>query len=339
MPPTFARVERMRAWFLLVISWLSASAYAQTFDLEQFDQLFRPRLRMDARWTPELAFQDIDDHYEDRSAVGVLTFPICKRWSAGVDLNLRGESAGEVLNNAVRIRASQVMGNVRFGTRQLVLDDGTRNLHSASLGALGISLTKKYRILYWSANVNLSEEQSTMDQAVPRFTGVIGKMHVKGLRKQFYYGLAVAISDGFNLPLPFIGGTMPIGDRWSFQYLLPAQVAFGCKVSANTRLLAGVGVDGYRSGFALGDDPAAAGRRVNINYTAIRGFITVRHRLSRTVQLRAELAGLPVHSIRLPDDDGELQRYGIEPGVQFMAGMNLFFGQSTMERLLDDVLK
>jgi hypothetical protein len=333
LPPTFAHVEGMRSWVLLAAVCAAAVGNGQTFDLEQFDQLFRPRLRVDARWTPRLAFEDVDAHYEDRAAVGVLTFPICKRWSADVDLKLRGESAGEMLKNAVRIRASQVMGNVRFGTRQLVLDEGTRTLHTASLGALGISLTKKYRILYWSANVNLSEEESTMDQAVPRFTGVIGKMHVKGLRKQFYYGLALAVSDGFNLPLPFIGGTVPMGDRWSFQYLLPAQLAFGCKASTNTRLLAGVGLDGYRSGFELGED------RVNINYTALRGFITVRHRLSRSVQLRAEVTGLPLHSIRLPDVDGELQRYGIQPGVQFMAGVNLFIGESTLERLLDDVLK
>lgn len=317
----------------MVLNAVAVSISAQTFDLEQFDQLFRPRLRMDLRWTPELAFQDGSGQYEDRSAAAVLTFPVHKRWSAGMDRDLRGGTVGEVLKNAVRIRASQVMGNARYGHRQLLIDDGVRTLHSASMGALGISLTKKYRLLFWSANANVSEEGSTIGRAVPRFNGVIGKAHVKGLRRQFFYGLAATVSDGFALPFPFIGGTAPLGGRWNFQYVLPLQMALGFRASSGLRFQAGIGADGYRSGFAQGDD------RVNINYTALRVFANMRHRISRHLQLRAEVSGLASHGLRLPGAEGDLQRHGIDPGPQVMAGVNVFFGQSTLERLLDEVLK
>ena len=320
-------------WLVLLAGLDAFTASAQSFDLEQFDQLFRPRLRVDARWTPQLAFQDVDARYEEHSATGVFTFPVCKLWSAGIDLNAKGEGVGELLKNAVRIRASQVMGNARFSTRQLMLDDGTRNLHSASLGALGISLTKKYRVLFWSVNANVSEEEQTFDQAVPRFNGVIGKMHVKGVRKQFFYGLVITVSDGLNMPLPFFGGTAPIGDRWSFQYVLPLQLAMGYKASSKLRFQFGVGGDGYRSGFAQDDE------RVNINYTALRVFANMRHRLTPHLQLRAEVSGLASHSLRLPNAEGDLERYAITPGVQVMAGVNVFFGGSTLERLMDEVLK
>ena len=320
-------------WLSILAGLCTMTSSAQSFDLEQFDQLFRPRLRMDARWTPQLAFEDTDARYEERSATGVFTFPVYKRWSAGIDLHAKGEGVGELLKNAVRIRASQVMGNARFGTRQLLLDDGTRNLHSMSLGALGISLTKKYRVLFWSVNANVSEEKDTFGQAVPRFNGVIGKLHVKGVRKQFFYGLTVAVSDGLNIPLPFLGGTAPMGDRWSFQYVLPLQLALGYKASSDLRFQFGLGGDGYRSGFAQGDE------RVNINYTALRVFANVRHRLTPHLQLRAELSGLAAHSLRLPNAEDELERFAISPGVQVMAGVNVFFGGSTLERLMDDVLK
>lgn len=321
-------------WFgSLAASLLCLDLSAQSFDLEQFDQLFRPRIRVDARWTPELAFQEGDLHYEERSATMVFTVPVYKRWSAGINLKPQGESLGDLLKDAVRVRASQVMANARFGTRQLLVGDEVRNLHTVSLGALGISLTKKYRVLFWSANVNVSEEESTLDQAVPRFNGLIGRMNVKGAREQFFYGLTATVSDGLNVPLPFVGGVAPMGDRWSFQYVLPLQLAFGYKASQQLRFQAGVGGDGYRSGFAQGDG------RVNMNYTALRVFANVRHKVSRYVQLRAEVSGLASHSIRLPDPEGELERYPIDPGVQVMIGANFFFGNSTLERIMDDVLR
>ncbi len=330
---TFVRMKGSRSLGTLAAYVLCSGLSAQSFDLEQFDQLFRPRLRMDARWTPELAFQEGALHYEERSAAMVFTVPVYKRWSAGINLKPQGESLGELLKDAVRVRASQVMANARLGTRQLLIGDEVRNLHSLSFGALGISLTKKYRVLFWSANVNVSEEESTFDQAVPRFNGLIGKMHVKGTRKQFFYGLTATVSDGLNVPLPFIGGVAPMGERWSFQYVLPLQVALGYKASQQLRFQVGVGGDGYRSGFAQGDG------RVNMNYTALRVFANVRHKVSRYVQLRAEVSGLASHSIRLPDADDGFERFPIDPGMQVMVGANFFFGQSTLERIMEDVLK
>lgn len=308
-------------------------ACAQSFDLEQFDQLFRPRLRLDARWTPELPFTNDPATFEDRSITAGFTVPVYKKWTAGVELDLSGDDLKEVLKNSIRVRASQVMVSARYSGRELVLNGDPRTLHSASVGALGISLTKKYRVLFWSANANVSEEGVTMQKAVPRFNGVIGKLHIKGLRRQLFYGAAVSVSDGLNLPVPFVGGVEPIGDRWTFQYMLPLQIAVGYKPGKRTRLLAGVMMDGYRSGYAFADD------RVNVSYAAVRGFISVRHKLSNTVQLRAEVAGVPVHGIRLPGADGKLHQQPIDPGLSAMVGINLFFGESTLERLVGDVLR
>ena len=325
----------IKALFLFASILFSAASatWAQSFDLEQFDQLFRPRLRLDARYTPGVAFSDTPGSFEDRNATGVFTIPLWKKWTVGAEVNLFDLDPVDLLKNSVRVRASQVMTNVRYSGRELRIGEDMRTLHSGSVGMLGISLTRKYRILFWSMNANVSEEASTMDRAVPRFNGVIGKMHVKGLRRQVFYGLVVSVSDGLNLPLPFVGGTAPIGDRWSFQYILPLQLGVGYKAGKNTRFLAGMGADGFRSGFERGMD------RANLNYTAFRGFINVRHKLSKTLQLRAEVAGLPVHALRIPDTNNDLQRYPIDAGVNVMVGLNIFFGESTLERILDDVLK
>jgi len=307
--------------------------HAQSFDLEQFDQLFRPRLRLDARWTPEVAFSDDPGTFEDRSVTAGFTVPVYKKWTAGVELNLTGDNLKEMLKNSIRVRASQVMVSARYSGRDLRMIGDPRMLHSASVGALGISLTKRYRVLFWRLNMNASEDETIIDRAVPRFNGVIGKLHIKGLRRQFFYGAAVSVSDGLNLPVPFVGGVEPIGDRWTFQYILPLQLAVGYKPGKRTRLLGGVVVDGFRSGFAFGDD------RVNITYAALRGFVGVRQKLSNTIQLRAEVAGVPVHGIRLPRAGDELHQFPLDPGYSVMAGINIFFGQSTLERLVGEVLR
>lgn len=324
----------LRVLFVVVVHALCCSGiHAQSFDLEQFDQLFRPRLRLDARWTPEVPFTNDPGSFDDRSITAGFTVPVYKKWTAGVELDLTSDSFKDLLKNGIRVRASQVMMTARYSGRELRLGDDPRTLHSASIGALGIRLTKKYRVLFWSVNANVSEEEATMERAVPRFNGVIGKLHIKGLRRQFFYGAAVSVSDGLNLPVPFVGGVEPLGDRWTFQYILPLQLAVGYKPGKRTRLLAGFVMDGFRSGFAYGDD------RVNVTYAALRGFVSVRQKLSSTIQLRAEVAGVPVHGIRLPGVDHTLQQYGIDPVFSAMVGMNIFFGQSTLERLVGEVLR
>ena len=311
---------------------------AQTFDLDQFDQLFRPRLRVEGRWVPAVGLKKGTGSFEDRSTLTILTFPIHSTFNVNAKLDLTAENVVELLKNGVRVRASQVMGNVRYGTREVLFDEALgepRIMHTASVGALGVSLTKKYRILFWSLNVNVSEEDKTFDRAVPRFGGVIGKMKVKGLRKQFFYGLAASHSDGLTLPVPFIGGSAPIGKKWSFNYVLPLQASFGWKVSNSTRLNFGAGLEGNRSGLDLND------RRYNLNYAGLRVFASGRHKLSKHFALRAEVGYMPRHRAAIASNgvDDLLPAFQLQPGVQCMLGVNVLFGTSILDRILDEVLK
>jgi hypothetical protein len=182
----------------------------------------------------------------------------------------------------------------------------------------------------------VSEEDRTMDRVVPRFGGVIGKMKVKGLRRQFFYGLAASFSDGFALPVPFIGGSAPIGDRWSFNYVLPLQASFGWKMSDHTRMNFGAGLDGSRSGIDLDEV-----RRYHLNYGGLRTFVNVRHKLGTHFALRAEAGYIVRHRIAFGTTgvDDLLPPLPLEPGPVAMVGVNILFGQSILDRILDEVLK
>lgn len=322
----------------LAIALVSFSAAAQTFDLDQFDQLFRPRLCLEGRWLPDVKAENASGTYTDRSALAVMTFPIHSNFTVNAQLDLKAEDIGELLRNSVRVRASQVMGNLRYGTREVGFDEvlqQTRTLHTASVGALGITLTKKYRILFWSANVNVSEEDRTFDRAVPRFGGVIGKMRVKGLRRQFFYGLAASYTDGLTLPVPFIGGSAPMGGKWSFNYVLPLQCSFASKLSSSTKMFLGAGLEGARSGIEV------LAKRYNLNYGGLRLFASARHRINKHFALRGEVGYMVRHRAAFATDgvDDLMPAFRLEPGVQALVGVNVYFGESVLDRILDEVIK
>lgn len=309
---------------------------AQTFDLEQFEQAFRPRLRFDGRFQPESAFRDTTGHLSLLEGTAVATFPLRSHFKAGFQLDTAARGWKELLNNSIRVEASQLLGSVRIGARQVRLgfdSIGTRQLYTASAGLMGIKLTRRNRVLFWSANVNASEEDRTIDALVPRFNGVIGKLRVKGLRKQFFYGLAFSYTDGLALPVPFLGGIAPLGGDWTFHYTLPVQVAVGLRPKTGTRFLLGMTADGFRSGMEW------QGERVNMNQASLRAFLNVRHRINRTFQMRAEVGYAVLQGVRFSGTDLRPDRYPAEPVLVIGAGVNVLFGRSVMERLLDEVLK
>lgn len=309
---------------------------AQSFDVEQFDQVFRPRLRWDMRYQPPTNFRDTSASFSNLEEMAVLTFPIRSKFDVSAGVDLSAKSLGDLLKNAVRVQASQLLGSVRVGARQMdpgVTHGADRQLYTASVGLLGISLTRKFRLRFWSANVNVSEEDRTFDTAVPRVNGLIGWLHLKGVKRYHYYGLAASYSDGLGIPLPFFGGMAPIGGDWSIQYLLPAQVSFAFRPDRKTRYAAGLTLDGYRSGFELGD------QRVNVNYASLRLFGNLRYKINAHFTLRAEVGYVPWQNIHFTDEANEVARYPLRPGVSCMLGVNVLFGESILQRVMDEVLK
>lgn len=316
----------------------SVTVAAQTFDLEQFEQVFRPRLRIDGRWLPPTNSTDRNSTFEDRSGATAITFPITRTFNVNAQLDLTADSWKELLLSGIRVRASQVMGTVRYGYREISFQDkfvGPRSLHTGAVGLMGISLTKRFRILFWNANVNVSEENTTLKDPALRFTGMIGKMRVKGLHRQFFFGLFVIASDGLIAPVPFIGGQVPIGKKLAFNYVLPVQMNLTWRPKGGALLQAGVGLDGWRSGAA--NDIAVGEGRLNLNYLALRGFISGRKKLNNTFVLRADV-GYSVHYFTYTVDRGEFDRVPLQPGLTATVGLNILFGKSVVEQVLNEVL-
>lgn len=313
-----------------------AGLFAQAFDIEQFPQLFRPQLKVDLRHQPETAFRDTTGTFTSTEGAGVFTFPLHSRFELGIKLDTAARGISDLLKNSVRIKASQVVGSVRFGVRDQSLGfdvDPSRQVYTAAIGATGLKLTRRYRVLFWSTTAYVSEETATMDDLVPRFNAVLGRMKVKGVRRQFFYGLALGYSDQLVLPVPFLGGNAPLGRKWSFQYTLPAQLAIGYKPRSHTKIMIGCALDGSRNGAQWHD------MRVNLNRAMVRTFLNVRHTAGRHVQVRAELGYVVDDRIQFTQTAVDPARYPINGGFAVNVGVNLLFGGSVAERLLEEVLR
>lgn len=80
--------------------------------------------------------------------------------------------------------------------------------------------------------------------------------------------------------------------------------------------------------------------RANINHAGLRLFASVRHRINRYFVLRAELGYLARQRVDLDGAPGEAASMPslLMPGPVVNIGVNVLFGESVLQRILDDIL-
>lgn len=321
---------------LFIIYWCLPwmTALAQNFEVDQIEQLFRPRLRVDSRYVFDSRFSDTTGRYNHKEASMVFTFPIKTKIGADVKLDLSSLKLKDIVKNSLRFKASQVLGLVRVNGRQTYMGFDSlpqKNISGFTLGVLGLRLTKKYRIMFWSANINISEQYKTFDQAVPRATALIGQLHLRGTRRNFFYGAAVAYSDRLVLPLPFFGGSEPLGSKFIFNYTLPAQINLQYRPGQDLMIATGINADGYRSGIEYHL------KRSNINYTAAMAFANLRYKFGKAFVARLEGGYIFYQHLHFTQTDVATRNYGLHPGPYVQAGFSVLFGKTVWEKVFENI--
>jgi len=325
----------LKKGFFFLCLFSALSVYPQNFELDQIEQIWRPRLKLDAKYLGPSAFSDTTGNYSSSESNFVLTFPIKSKVDAELKLDLSSLKLKDIFKNSVRIKAYEVLGNVRFGVRQANLGfdsiSQNRNVYYGQAGILGLKLTRKYRILFYSLNAYVSEDQKSLNSAAVRFNGILGQFHLRGLRKNFFYGIYAGYSDGLFIPVPFIGGKVPFGKKWSFNYLIPAQINVMYSPTKNISLSSGVTVDGYRGGVNL------YSQRVNLNYGNLSGYLSYRHKLSRIFNLRLEGGYVIKQYITISDIDAYRSSFPIGQGFYGQISITTLFGKSLFEKAIDGI--
>jgi len=324
----------MRQTFLFILLCLTLTSGAQNFEVEQIEQLFRPRLKVDSRYVFDSPFADTLGQYNSKEASLVFTFPIKTKIGADLKLDLSSLKVKDILKNSLRFKASQLLGLVRMNGRQAYLAFDSlpqKNMAGATIGLLGLRLTKKYRVMFWSAGVNVSEQDRTFNKAVPRATALIGQLHVRGIRRNFFYGVAAVYSDRLLIPLPFFGGSEPIGKKFIFNYTLPAQINLQYRPNHRLMLTTGVNVDGYRSGIEYHL------KRANVNYATAMAFTGLRYKFGKALIARVEGGYIFYQNVQYTQTDVRPSNFALRQGPYVQAGFSILFGKTVWEKIFENL--
>ncbi|MDX2173735.1 MAG: hypothetical protein SFY56_11490 [Bacteroidota bacterium] len=328
-------MHTQKNYFTFLIALIGLNFNAQTFEVEQIEQLFRPRLKVDTKYIFDSKFKDTTSTYNQKEANAVFTFPIKTKLGADVKLDLSSLKLKDILQNSVRVKASQTLGMIRVNARQANIGFDSlpqKNNYTLAAGILGASLTKKFRILFYSTNIAIAEQDKTLNKAVPRFSGLIGQLHIRGVKKNFFYGIGASYSDGLLVGSPFFGGSEPIGKHFVFNYTLPVQVNLQYK-NNRTLVTAGVSADGYRTGMDYNH------KRLNLNYTSAAAYASLRYKFSKTFVGKAEAGYVFYQNIRYTPSDILPSNFSINNGVYAQVTFNILFGQTIWEKVFDAVVK
>lgn len=310
--------------------------FSQTFEVDQLEQLFRPRLRVDAKYIFDSEFKDTSGVFNQIEGNTVFTFPIKTKLGAEVKLDLSSLKLKDILKNSVYLKASQILGMIRVNTKQATVGFDSvpkKNLVNVTAGILGVKLTKKYRVLFYSVNTSLAEQDKTINTPGIRASGLLGQLHPRGLKRNYFYGLAATYSDGLFLPALFFGGSEPIGKKFIFNYTLPVQVNLQYKDDKHTLITLGVSADGYRTGINY------VYKRVNINYTSASVYGSLRYKFNRTFVARVEGGYLFYQNLKYSPLDNYRTNFAIAPGPYVQAGFSILFGQTIWEKIAEGIIK
>lgn len=315
---------------------VTAFSRAQTFEVEQIEQLFRPRIRVESKYIFDTRFADTTNIFNQKEINSVFTFPIKTKFSADIKLDLKTLKIKDILNNSFRLKASQLLGIVRLTGRQINIGFDTlpqKNIINATVGLMGLRLSKKYRVQFYSATITIAEQDKTINSAVPRFSALFGQLHVRGLKKNFFYGIAATYSDGLLIPTPFFGGSEPIGKHFVFNYTLPAQINIQYKDDKRTLITLGTSFDGYRNGIMY------VTKRKNINYYAGLAYGSFRYKFSKTFVGRIEGGYIFYQNLKYTKTDAVPTQFRVNPSPYVQISFSILFGKTFWEKVFDNVVK
>ncbi len=327
---------------LVFILFLESTLYAQSFELEQFSQLYRPRLRIDALYQHPIELKNTDlnskFNYSAQQYQANLSVPIAGKLSIGAEIDFTQSSIKDLLKNSLNIKAWQVMVNARLGFRHSAFKEiSTKretisDAYIGSVGVSGIKLTRRFNVLFYSANVNFAEEAQAFSSYQFRGNATIGWAKIKGLRKYFVYGIHLNVSDKLILPIPFIGGRLRINDNWNFNYVLPVQMNIQFKPDNKWSHFFGFRPEGQRWGWYNGKDAGS------YSFLSFSPYAASRYTFNNNIQVRMELGYNAYSRFRTVNFGDKKYDFIGSQSFYFQFTFNQLLGKSLLEQAIDKLL-
>ena len=134
------------------------------------------------------------------------------------------------------------------------------------------------------------------------------------------------------IPSPFFGGSEPIGEKFVFNYTLPAQINLQYKDN-KALVTVGASFDGYRNGILY------VTKRKNLNYYAGLTYASFRYKFSKTFIARVEGGYIFYQNMQYTKTDNVVTKFGVNPSPYVQVGFSVLFGKTFWEKVFDNVIK
>lgn len=314
--------------FWLVCILLLGSTRGQYFDLEQVSQLYRPRIVCDAAWNAPSHLADTGTSFSSLRTGFSGSFPLRTKLGVNFSPDFSSLKFKDILKNSVKVKASQLMAGFRIGYGQVTPGfalSPQQNIGYASASILGLHLDSRYRVLFYSIGLGISE--ASLQSTVPMYSGIIGRMHLRSLRKMYFYGIALAGSGGVPIPVPFIGGAFPVARSWSFRVSLPVsmELRYQRKGFVGT---GGIRLTGMRTGLILDET------RMPLTYAGLQYGISMEQKLGKQIQLFVCGGYVTPGQVTLGKRSEPEGQYRLVGSPFLQGGVRMYFGRSIWGNML-----
>jgi hypothetical protein len=323
--------------FFVFFLFISVFASAQSIDVEQIDQIWRPRVKIESRYFVPTKFNDTLGKYSNFEQRAIFTFPIKTKFKVDGAIDLSDFKLKSIIKNSLKtieLEASQTMGSIRVERRNVKIGFDSlpqKQLYNFSASIFGLKLTKKYKILFYNVSLNHAEENKTLNHFALRVNAIGGRFHIRSLRKNFYYGALLSYSDKSFLPVPFFGGAQPLSDKLTLNYTLPAYISVAYELNNKLTINSGVTIDGYKSGILFQE------KRTNISNTNWAAFANANYSVGQSFNIKAELGYNFYSSLSYTKSNFYRYNYAYGKGVYVQFTLSQLMGKTLFEKIISKV--
>jgi hypothetical protein len=317
----------MKKILIVLFIFSSIKSRSQSVDVDQTSQFLRPRIRVDARYFS--TFHEGANSLRFYDGQFLLSAPVNTKIKSNLNNILSNGFDFKKLKDEGKLRFSQQMISAKFGYKNLYFDTSavsTKDIYSGSIGLFGIHSMKKLNILFYSANVNFAESSRSLAKSRPGFSGLVGDVKIKGLKKYYIYGLFMGYVGGRFIACPFIGANLEIKKHHYLNFVLPAYFGYNYNNGKINNTLA-IGFDGFRTGILDNLDGYT-----NLSMGALSAYNSFRYKIKKGFWFRFDTGILSRGILRIRNNN-ETQKFNLSPGYYFTAGLHYNFGSSSLKQI------
>ncbi len=290
--------------------------------------LFNPRLDLIGEGIPSREFDEQDEPSLAGQEFRMSTYGLAANIPLG-PTSIRSE--GKVLGWQVFLNAQAETSSTEITFLQ---DDP--QLYQGALRLTSVFLSRGGNLYVGSLGASFAEEEESLDDLEPRFSGIGVGTYRKSDSFAFIYGGVFTYQYGRGIPFPVFGVHWRINERWSLQALAPLTARFTYKTSDRWKLGLLLTPSGNRYRFANADGEVFAGQpdEVFLRIVGVRLGAEIELVAGDHVTFAGQAGVLGGRRIRFSDDDdNDFLDARLDPAGYARAFVRFRFGKSLVEKL------